>query len=50
MVMDDADIQSLLESLKSPDEKVRQRATHELWRRWFEQKGNMFVFHKQRFF
>lgn len=37
--MDDADVQSLLEKLKSPDEEVRQRATHELWRRWFEQKG-----------
>lgn len=37
--MDDADVQSLLEQLKSPDEQVRQGATHELWRHWFEQKG-----------
>lgn len=37
--MDDADVQSLLQNLKSPDEEVRQRATHELWRLWFEQKG-----------
>ncbi|MGB3533584.1 MAG: tetratricopeptide repeat protein [Microcoleaceae cyanobacterium] len=32
---------SLLEDLKSPDEAVRQRATHQLWRMWFEQKGSI---------
>ncbi|NES70064.1 MAG: tetratricopeptide repeat protein [Okeania sp. SIO2D1] len=29
----------LLEDLKSPDELIRNKATGELWRIWFEQKG-----------
>ncbi|MGG6297954.1 tetratricopeptide repeat protein [Leptolyngbya sp. AN02str] len=37
--MDDATIHSLLEDLKKPDETVRDRATAELWRMWFMQKG-----------
>ncbi|QZZ19486.1 tetratricopeptide repeat protein [Leptothermofonsia sichuanensis E412] len=32
-------ISSLLEDLKDPNEDVRDRATQELWRIWFEQKG-----------
>ncbi len=32
-------INSLLEDLKNPDENVRQKATSELWRIWFYQKG-----------
>ena len=32
-------INSLLEDLKNPDEDVRKRATAELWRIWFYQKG-----------
>ncbi len=30
---------ALLEDLKNSDETVRDRATRELWRIWFEQKG-----------
>ena len=37
--MDQALIDRLLENLKNPDEAVRDRATEELWRIWFEQKG-----------
>lgn len=37
--MDESSINSLLEDLKNPDETVRQRATQELWRIWFQQKG-----------
>jgi tetratricopeptide (TPR) repeat protein len=37
--MDEPLINSLLEDLKNPDEKVRERATAELWRIWFYQKG-----------
>lgn len=37
--MDDASIQPLLADLKSEDEGVRDRATQELWQRWFLQKG-----------
>lgn len=37
--MDRSSIESLLEDLKNPDERVRDRATHELWRIWFHQKG-----------
>ena len=37
--MSDADLDSLLEDLKSPAQEVRQAATQELWRRWFHQKG-----------
>ena len=36
---DDSHLQLLLEDLKSPDPGVRDRATRQLWRRWFEQKG-----------
>ncbi|NJP11158.1 MAG: tetratricopeptide repeat protein [Leptolyngbyaceae cyanobacterium RU_5_1] len=32
-------ISTLLDNLKNPDETVRDRATRELWRIWFEQKG-----------
>lgn len=37
--MSDSLIDSLLTDLKNPDENVRQRATAELWRIWFYQKG-----------
>ena len=37
--MNESLINSLLEDLKSPDEKVRQQATEELWRIWFYEKG-----------
>ncbi|HLO47024.1 MAG TPA: tetratricopeptide repeat protein [Kamptonema sp.] len=37
--MDDSSIKALLEDLKNSDEEVRDRATTELWRTWFEQKG-----------
>jgi len=37
--MKDSHINQLLEDLKNPDEEVRDRATAELWRIWFEQKG-----------
>ncbi|MGQ4650173.1 tetratricopeptide repeat protein [Lyngbya aestuarii] len=37
--MNDSSINLLLEDLKNPKEKVRQRATGELWRIWFYQKG-----------
>ncbi|WP_449419346.1 tetratricopeptide repeat protein [Phormidium nigroviride] len=37
--MDDSSIKALLEDLKDADERVRDRATTELWRSWFEQKG-----------
>lgn len=37
--MNESLISSLLEDLKDPDEEVRDRATQELWRIWFEQKG-----------
>lgn len=37
--MDQSSIDSLLEDLKNPDETVRNQATEELWRIWFEQKG-----------
>jgi tetratricopeptide (TPR) repeat protein len=37
--MDDATIELLLEDLKNADESVRDRATGELWRIWFLQKG-----------
>jgi tetratricopeptide (TPR) repeat protein len=38
-MMNDPQIQLLLEQLKSPDAAVRDRATQQLWERWFEQKG-----------
>ncbi|MBL1176329.1 tetratricopeptide repeat protein [Pantanalinema sp. GBBB05] len=37
--MNDSLITALLEDLKHPDEIVRDRATQELWRLWFGQKG-----------
>jgi tetratricopeptide (TPR) repeat protein len=37
--MNESSINPLLEDLKNPDEIVRQRATQELWRTWFLQKG-----------
>ena len=37
--MDELDIKTLLEDLKNTDETVRDRATTELWRHWFLQKG-----------
>jgi tetratricopeptide (TPR) repeat protein len=39
--MSDSTITTLLEDLKNPNELVRDRATQELWRIWFEQKGIM---------
>jgi tetratricopeptide (TPR) repeat protein len=37
--MDELSIKALLEDLKNSDETVRDRATTELWRTWFNQKG-----------
>lgn len=37
--MDKATTQKLLEDLKHPDPNVRDYATQEFWRAWFEQKG-----------
>jgi tetratricopeptide (TPR) repeat protein len=37
--MDDSDLRALLDDLKSEIAEVRDRATQELWRRWFLQKG-----------
>lgn len=37
--MNESSINSLLEDLKNPNEIIRQEATEELWRRWFDQKG-----------
>ncbi|MBW4649784.1 MAG: tetratricopeptide repeat protein [Kastovskya adunca ATA6-11-RM4] len=37
--MSETSIEALLEDLKNPDEAVRNRATVELWRIWFQQKG-----------
>lgn len=37
--MNDSRIGALLEDLKNPNEVVRDHATEELWRIWFEQKG-----------
>lgn len=37
--MDELSIKALLEDLKNSDETVRDRATTELWRAWFNQKG-----------
>jgi tetratricopeptide (TPR) repeat protein len=37
--MNDSLITALLEDLKNSDETVRDRATEELWRLWFGQKG-----------
>ncbi len=37
--MNESSVNQLLEDLKKPDEAVRNRATQELWRIWFHQKG-----------
>lgn len=37
--MNDARVDGFLENLKNPDESIRKRATYELWRMWFDQKG-----------
>ena len=37
--MNEPQIDRLLEDLKNPEETVRDRATSELWRIWFHQKG-----------
>ncbi|HEY9879154.1 MAG TPA: tetratricopeptide repeat protein [Leptolyngbyaceae cyanobacterium] len=37
--MENPSISQLLEALKHSDEAVRQEATDELWRIWFQQKG-----------
>ncbi|WP_377476858.1 MAG: tetratricopeptide repeat protein [Microcoleus anatoxicus] len=37
--MDELSVKALLEDLKNSDERVRDRATTELWRCWFHQKG-----------
>lgn len=37
--MNDPSMNGLLEDLKNPDETVRNHATAELWRIWFQQKG-----------
>jgi tetratricopeptide (TPR) repeat protein len=39
--MDTIPLNSLLQDLKSDDDEIRDAATQELWRRWFEQKGRM---------
>ncbi len=38
MSMRDASISELVESLKHEDAAVRDRATQELWQRWFTQR------------
>ncbi|MGD1716109.1 tetratricopeptide repeat protein [Hydrocoleum sp. CS-953] len=37
--MDKSSIKALLEDLKNSDELIRNKATGELWRIWFEEKG-----------
>lgn len=37
--MDSLFVNSLLEDLKNPDEKIREQATKKLWRIWYQQKG-----------
>lgn len=37
--MRESHIDRLLEDLKNPEESVRDRATSELWRIWFQEKG-----------
>lgn len=41
MAMNESTVSSLLEDLKASDETIRDRATRDLWRLWFEQKGSM---------
>jgi hypothetical protein len=37
--MNESTVSVLLDDLKNTDEVIRDRATRELWRIWFEQKG-----------
>ncbi|MGJ3248797.1 MAG: tetratricopeptide repeat protein [Elainellaceae cyanobacterium] len=37
--MDESLVKELLADLKNPDEPIREQATQELWRIWFQQKG-----------
>lgn len=37
--MENSSVSELLEALKHPEEAVRQQATDDLWRIWFQQKG-----------
>jgi tetratricopeptide (TPR) repeat protein len=46
--MADEDIEKLLEDLKDPESRVRDRATQALWERWFWQKGAMGLEQLQR--
>lgn len=39
--MESSSTAKLLAQLKDPDQLVREEATVELWRRWFEQKGSL---------
>ena len=39
MSIENTPVEPLLQALKDPDEEVRQQATDDLWRLWFEQKG-----------
>jgi len=39
MAMNESAVSSLLEELRDSDEVIRDRATRDLWRLWFEQKG-----------
>lgn len=39
MAMNESTISALLEDLRNTNETVRDRASRELWRLWFEQKG-----------
>lgn len=39
MPTNEPEIKALLSDLKNPSETVRQRATQELWSRWFRQRG-----------
>lgn len=41
MAMNESTVSSLLEDLKDTDETIRDRATRDLWRLWFEQKGTV---------
>ncbi len=39
--MGDSEIDSLLSDLQSDSEPIREQAVHQLWRRWFNQKGRV---------
>ncbi len=41
MAMNESTVSSLLEDLRATDETIRDRATRDLWRLWFEQKGSL---------